>query len=115
MIKPTEQTRIEKFFDWSECIDYIEEKHDITIRDYAGKWASSRANKTGERNDNAPYQDYWHFVYELYQFDRDSFFYMDNDVLEDAAAEDWQNEISEMLLSEFGEGEDREIRWWVEW
>lgn len=109
MDKPGEDTRTEVFYSWNKCVEYLEEKHSMKIRDYAGHFGEPR-------NYDAPYQDYWHFVYEYYEFNRNSFFYMDNDLLDPYdGIEDWQKEITEMFLSEFGKGDNRQIRFWVSW
>lgn len=113
MNKPTLQTRIEKFYNWNDCVKYIEEKHNCNIRDFAGIHGSN--NSTGEYNSLAPYQDYWHFVVERTDLRRDEFFYMENEWLEDVGIDEWQATITGWFLEEFGEGEYREIQFWAEW
>lgn len=105
MDKPTEQTRTEKFFDYHDCVEYLEEKHNCELRNFE----RSRNNGVGE------FQDYWHYVIDLVEPDRGSFFHMDNGWFDDAGMEEWQRQITEWFLEEFGEGYSREIRFWVDW
>jgi hypothetical protein len=60
-----------------------------------------------------PYQDFWHFVVEQTELSNGSMFTMSDDWLE--YAEGWQKTILEYYLSEFGEGEEREIQFQVNW
>jgi hypothetical protein len=116
MDKPTEQTRIEKFFDYHECQDYINEKHNCDIRNFE----RSLNNGVGE------YQDFWHHVVDYVEPARGCFFEMDDDWAnpEYTQMEDWQLTIFNWFMDEFAEevftiDEDakqfRSIRFWVDW
>lgn len=105
MEKPTKKTV--QFYDYVECSNHLQKKYSYDERNYAGK-------KFNGKKDDAPYQDFWHFVLYKTDLGNDSYFTMDNSWLKDAK-EPWQKEILERYLSEFGEGKDREICFHVWW
>ena len=118
MNKPEEVTRVEVFHDYNACAKYIDYKHNCEIRNFAGKLSG------GKGNPNAPYQDFWHFVYDMCEPERDDFFYMDEDWMQSDRITDWQKEILLWFLDEFGQEygdnhpvnkRNRQIRFWASW
>lgn len=116
MDKPTEQTRIERFFDYHECVKYINEKHNCDIRNFE----RSLNNGVGE------HQDFWHYIVDTVEPNRGSFFYMDSEWAESEyyIMEEWQQTIYNWFMEEFAEDvasiDDtappyRRIRFWVDW
>jgi hypothetical protein len=105
MKKPNEKTR--QYYDYHECQDYLQKKYGYDERNYAD-------HKFTGKPDDAPYQDFWHFVIEMTNLNNGTFIYMNNDWLE-SAKEPWQKEIIEHYLSEFGKGKNREVQFFVAW
>ena len=101
MRKP-EPTTQKPAYDWTEITHYIEEKYNIDIRNYA-TW------RPGNKN---PYQDFWHWFCDRYNFANESYVqvYFEED-LREANMEDWQKEIAKLYIKEFG----NEFRAWIEW
>jgi hypothetical protein len=104
--KPTKKTT--KFLDYIECRNYLNQKYKCDQDNYAG------CNYGTDGKASAPFQCFWHFIIEISNLSNGSFFYMNYEWL-DMAEEDWQKEILERYLSEFGEGKDREIKFYVSW
>jgi len=118
--KPTKQ--IIEFYDYLEVSLYLENKHGYKEQDYAGMF--SPENKTGDFsetliNTDIPYQNFWHFITNRTEIHNGCFLIMDNDWLNTEiyghAKEEWQRTIIEYYLSEFGEGDNREINFYVSW
>ena len=113
MDKPTLQTRTATYFDWNDCVEYIQEKHNCNIRDFAGKF--SRSDDEDPKADfQRPYLDYWHMVCNMAEPSDGQMMYMSDDWFT-YGLEDWQTEITEWFLSEWGTGPEREITFLVEW
>jgi len=95
-----------------ECRNYLNKKYNCDQDNYAN------CNYGTDGKADAPFQCFWHFILEVSNLSDGSFFYsyfyMNNDWL-DMAEEEWQKEILEQYLSEFGEGKDSEIKFYVEW
>lgn len=107
MEKPIQKTQ-KPAYDWNECVSYIEEKYNIDIRNYAKKTFGQ-----GKESDNAPYQDFWHWICEMND-DIRSGCYIEMSLwnwLDDPDTETWIKEIIKMFVDEFGE----EPRFWVVW
>lgn len=117
MKKPTLQTRTETYFDWGDCVDYINEKHDCNIRDFANKFDGNGLPKDKPGDFRRPYQDYWHLVVDIAEVSDGATMQMDNDWIDDGCydLDDWQIEITTWFLEEFGTGEDRSITFLVQW
>lgn len=101
MNKPTKRTIT--YYDYSECVDYINDTHGVDIDDFTGRY-------TGEYNPDAPVQSFWHYVSEGDSYE--GIFYMYKKWEDDA--EDWQKQIIGWFFEEFSDGEDC-IEFWVEW
>lgn len=76
------------------------------VRQHQDEWAAAH-----------PYCDFWHFQIEkIYRFQNDTHIrYPLTDIME--GAEDWQKEIAQLWVDEFGEfaDDDGEIYCWVSW
>ena len=108
MKKPKKHTK--ESYSYSECRKYLEKKYGYDERNYAN-------TKYDGTPDDAPYQDFWHFVCDFANPNNGSYFTMDNFWLDKkyGAKEEWQRTIIEYYLSEFGEGKNREIEFYVWW
>ena len=109
MNKPTKQTKT--CYDYHQCRNYLQDKYGYNERDYANRFKKPY-------NASAPYQDFWHFVLEMApNITNGSFFVMDEYWLDEASHE-WQKQILNYYLDEFGEYEDtgsRTIEFYIEW
>jgi hypothetical protein len=105
--KPKPKTM--KYWDYSECRNYVELKYGFTERDYAGRF-------TPKSNPEAPYQDFWHFVVDRAPIRTNGQFFTMHDEWKDGA-EPWQQEIIEKYLIEFGKEVDgqREAEFYAGW
>lgn len=68
--------------------------------------------------DATPLQDFWHFQLDLFHnFSNDSYQTFPLGYQMEACKEDWQREIAQMWLDEYGEfmDEDGNIEVWVCW
>jgi hypothetical protein len=108
MNKPEKHTRT--FYDYNECCKYIEDKYGIDTRNFAGK-------TFGGDNDDAPYQDFWHHLCDSVEMHNGCYFFMSDEAIDEeyGVQEEWIRTIYEYFLSEFGEGTDREIEFYVWW
>lgn len=60
-----------------------------------------------------PYQDFWHHVLDVYDnVGNDRAIYMNWARVRDAATEDWQRELGQMFVDDYG-AED--IFYWISW
>ena len=129
MNKPTQKTT--NHFDFSECTEYIEKKYKIDTRDYAKshaqyyEWCNSKdygeADREGKKRGESriwfgefqkeiergqiterPYQDFWHFLINNFNIVRGGFFDLDEELIKEIDAEDWQKYILGLYLKEFG-------------
>lgn len=105
---PLPEKRPDDSYDYHEVRDWLNHMYERDDRDVLGKF------KTGGDPD-AEYRDFWHFVCDRTEIGNGCLFIMYEEWTEDA--NDWQKEIIEQYLKNFGEGEqgDREIQFWVEW
>lgn len=157
MKKPIPYIESHTVMDFIAMQHWIDEKYNITARDYAGrhagspKWtdsvidqgispdravelyktkpeditdpseklAAETASKIiKDHMENTPYWDFWHFQLKLFDnFLNDSYQIFPLGYQMDACKEDWQREIAQMWLNEFGEFQDPDgnIRVWVSW
>lgn len=99
MQKPTKKEYA--YYPYNECAKYIEHLMGIKdIRDVDGKFYGNEA---------AEYKDFWHFLLDKKDIHNGCAIQI---CMEDAdGAEDWQREIVELFVKEFGEG----AYYWVEW
>lgn len=93
-------------YDYHEVRDWLNHMYERDDRDVLGKFNG---------NIDAEYRDFWHFVCENAEIHNGCIFTMYEEWAEDA--EDWQKEIIEQYMKNFGTGNDgdREIQFWVEW
>lgn len=107
MDKPQPETVTQ--YDFMKCRTFVDEKYGIDQNDYAGRW------KKGQHNEDAPYQDFWHFIVERGDVHNDSTFTMFESWGEDA--EDWQKLILGYYMDEFGSGAtpERSIAFSISW
>jgi len=103
MNKPQPKTK--SALDYHECRDYINDKHNIDIDNYAN-WSPG--------DEGVPYQNYWHWLIDQCDVQRDSYFVMYDEVLEDLPEDDFKHIVTKWFFEEFGNGADS-IEFWVEW
>ncbi len=99
-----------EYMDYSECCDYLEKKFGYEERNYK----KHRYDLADGHPDNPPYCDFWHWVCDRFNISNGSSFSFSNDSL-DSVEEDWQSEILEHYLAEFGEGPNREVNLIASW
>lgn len=100
MDKPKQHARKPIYY-YRECACYIGYKLGYDLRDTLGKFKSNK-------NKDFEYRDYWHFVIDRHDYiTNGSEFEITSDMLD---GEDWQNEITQAFIDEFGE-----TSYWVEW
>ena len=100
--KPVEKIR--KYYNYFECRDYLQKKYGYDENNYGKKPNKKYSN------------DFWGDFVVLVMaphITNGSFFQMTNEWL--IGSEDWQREILERYLSEFGTGENRVIDFYVAW
>lgn len=101
MNKPEPKQRKSPIYIYLECEAYIESKLGYRLRDTLEKF------KDGKSRD-VEYRDYWHFIISRHDYiTNGSEFEITIDMLD---GEDWQNEITQAFIDEFGE-----TSYWVEW
>ena len=114
MTKPEPYVVTKTVMNFIDMCSFIDEKYGINQRNYAGKTYAH-----GSEGYDKPYQDFWH-----YQMDNsvhfpanDSFGHINLQYQLDDAKEDWQREIAQLWLDEYGEfaDSDGEIELWVSW
>ena len=101
MDKPKQQKR--ESFDYHECATWVGHKLGYDIRDTLGTQIEVNRDKHLE------YRDWWHYLIEHKECQNGSYVAIDDDLLE--SGNDWQNEITRMFISEFGEGVEYYV-WW---
>ena len=96
------------YYDYHEVASYLEKLHKKTFRDYANKFG-----KKG--NENAEYQDFWHWIVECNDpISNDSFIYLpDTSYIDEPDTEPWKKEILQYFLDFLGE--DYHEKLWVSW
>lgn len=99
--KPKIKKRTIEYWDWNECTKWVEHKLGYPIRDTLESFKLKWPN-------DIEYRDFWHLVVEYCDVNNPGEIYLD--VLEGAKLKDWQKEILQCYLDEFGEGP-----YWVEW
>jgi len=104
MNKPEKKTIVTCAYDWSESVTWIEHKLGRKIRDYA--------NHLGEnRTLGNPYWDYWHYICEICEPTNPGSIYISSEMIEFGEATDWQNEITQAFIDEFGDEEEFLVEW----
>ena len=91
----------------------------IEITDPVEKAAYEAASAAVKNHcENTPYLDFWHFQIDLFRnFSNDSYQTLNLKYQLEACEEDWQKEIAQLWLDEFGEymNEEGEVFLWVSW
>lgn len=98
------------YLDYHECSEYLEKKYGYEERNYK----KHRFDISENDPSNPPYCDFWHWVVDTFSVHNGCDICFSNDWLE-GNLEDWQKEILEHYLSEFGSGPNREVEFRVEW
>lgn len=93
MIKP-EPYVLPPVINFMDMMGYIEKKYNVRLTDY---------NK--DKDKDAEYQNYWHFMLDCFQINngaiiREVYF---SDMI-DCCDHEWQKEITQFFINEFGEG-----------
>ena len=95
--------KVSECFDYHECAEYIEKKLGYNLRDTLGKFAKS------PYDDSIEYRDFWHFFYDTQNIHNGCYVVIGSDWLE--TANEWQKEIINAFIEEFGDTQ----YYWVEW
>lgn len=121
--KPKPKSRLPEF-DFNDCTNYIEQKYGYSTRDYAGQFRISKTGKILSCNEGVPYQDFWHWVTEVYDIHNGCNITFSQETLDsykpvegeptDGCMEDWQIKIYQDYLNEFAD-ENGEINFYVWW
>jgi len=92
-------------YEFEECRKYIEKKHKVDIRNFAGK--------TYDPDNGKPYQDFWHSLNNWHGTYGDTLV-MHAEILEDEYHDmlDWERTIYQWFIDEFAD-EDGRIDFWV--
>lgn len=93
MEKPTLHKK--EYFDFLEMMKFVQDKYSIYIRDYAGTF------KNGIVND-VEYQDFWSFMLDYIDVSNGVIRKLSWEDLKDCAEYDWQREICDLFIAEFG-------------
>jgi hypothetical protein len=105
MNKPEKKTISRTSYDWSESVKWIEQKLGRKLRDYGAKFEGE--NKS---IDNV-YRDYWHYICDIQEISNPCYIYVSSEWIEFGDAEDWQNEITQAFIDEFGDEEEFRVEW----
>jgi len=104
----------EKFYNYRECVKYINEKYNININDYYGKFR----NLSGVRNPDAEYYSFWHKLLDRYGGvgEDGGFMFITDGRNSYTPLDKLTIKITDLFLAEFGEGEgdDIHVGLWVE-
>jgi hypothetical protein len=100
--KPTPKER-KPILDFHEVIRFIEKKHKIDVRDYAGKFK-------GGSMDDKPYLDYWHWLIENHFYDVNNGCerHWDIKFILEGDGPDWVKEITQLVYDEFKDNLDKD-------
>jgi len=106
MNKP--KKKIVEHWDYDECADWVAHKLGINdLRDCLGRW-----EKKWPKGDEPEYRDFWHFVLDYNEsVHKGSYINIDGYMLLVDKAVDWQKEIVQTFIDEFGDNQ----RYWVKW
>lgn len=104
MDKPELKTITRHAYNWLEAEKWIEQKLGKPLRDYGCKF------KGPNKDMNNPYWDYWHYILETQDVNNPCYIYISSEWLNDDD-EDWQKEITQAFVDEFGD----ESEYYVEW
>ena len=100
MNKPTQYDK--------SAIDFLEAKKWVnTILGYDIRDVNDCAGQG--YNADVPYLDYWHYITDFQNVSNGGTIYISSEMNEDC--EDWQKEITECFVGEFGEDQ----AYWTEW
>ena len=105
MKKPIPKTKTS--YNYNECLDYIKTKYGYDPDNFAN------CKFTG-KPDDPPFQNFWGYLCECMEIHNGCYIYF-NTFWMDNAPEEWQKKIFKDFLTEFGEGIDQEIVFWVSW
>lgn len=114
MDKPVARVHDKPCLEYSEVIDFIEDKYKIKVRDYAGKFSKDKDEKW-DADDSVPYLDFWHWVLDACgdQISNPCYFYLPMSA--EVECPPWVREILDKIAAEFPPDEDGGLRlhcWW---
>lgn len=105
MNKPEKKTISRTSYNWSEAEKWIEHKLGRKLRDYGSKWEGE--NPSSEN----PYWDYWHYICEMEEVSNPCYIYISSEWIDEGEAIEWQNEITQAFIDEFGDEEEFLVEW----
>lgn len=142
LTKPILQTKTESFFDYHECIEFLEQKHNVDFRDWAkshghfnswcdkkglgqldpeGKlrgssqiWFAQYSKDPKGMANRPPYQDFWHFLIDLYQIHNGCVITINYLTDQDYCKEEWQKAAYKLIHDEFS-NKDGDITFYISW
>lgn len=94
MNKPEMKTQPPAYI-WREIEEYIEKKYNLDLRDLV-------------RGDDDERRDFWHYLCEVSSIHRGCYINVSTEML---IHEQWQKDVIDTLVAEFGD----HIRIWVDW
>ncbi len=89
MNKPKKITQ--EYYSYDDCVAWIEKILGYCLRDTLGKYPD---------NTSVEYRDYWHFICDELCITRQSFGFINEDLLKHD--NEWQDEITQAFIDEFG-------------
>ncbi len=101
MNKPIKHTI--EYYDYYECVNYINKKYKVNIDDFAGHWGKD------VHNPDVPFQSFWQYIVDTKGIHNGCYMDMYEEWKEDA--ETWQIQIIDWFLEEFG----YDITFYVSW
>ncbi len=105
MNKPEKKTIRRVVYDWHEAEKWVEQKLGKKLRDYASRF-------TGENvNHDKPYWDYWHFIIDTQEVNNPCYITVTSEWIKFGNCTDWQNEITQAFIDEFGDEEEYLVEW----
>ncbi len=99
--KPELQSR--GAYEYSDCVEWVEQKLGYDIRNVLNSHSPENIKK------NIEYRDWWHFLIDYEDVHNGCYIMIRRDLME--YGNDWQNEITQKFLDEFGE----DAEYWVDW
>ena len=99
--KPKLQSR--KAYEYSDCAKWVEQKLGYDIRNTLGNRSPEGFKERRE------YRDWWHFIIDYLDVRNGCYISIEKDLLENG--NNWQNEITQAFIDEFGE----DAEYWVWW
>lgn len=102
MRKPENKVILNNCYDYHECDLYISSLLGYNLRDTLGKW-------TDKEKKEVEYRDFWHFLCHEQEISNPCFIIISSGMKD--RANDWQCEIIDAFIKEFGEDTEYFVRW----